>query len=282
MNASTLFNLCAHRLQGYRSSRGSMMMMILHQVRHGRQDNHATNHVRCAATSRSKQSRRHIEATRPNIARPYTSQSCASMLSPASKLQHMRNAARHNTTRVTLVCWPRLPPPAWLARGSGTGAPGGCRARTSGICGCSSQRAVTADKDADMFVAGAGAPSQPPHRRAQALAPHISQRLWLRVWPPAALIRVRRSVDGTKWCACDVLPAYSWKRAWPERWRRYSCQCAAACSASTAMKSGRSPGQSPCAQTVGSGVRCIRDEWCIVRDASITGRAVRQGGSRKS
>jgi hypothetical protein len=39
-----------------------MMMMILHQVRHGRQDNHATNHVRCAATSRSKQSRWHIEA----------------------------------------------------------------------------------------------------------------------------------------------------------------------------------------------------------------------------
>jgi hypothetical protein len=48
--------------------------MILHQVRHGRQDNHATNHVRCAETSRSKQSRRHIEATRLNIARPYTSQ----------------------------------------------------------------------------------------------------------------------------------------------------------------------------------------------------------------
>jgi hypothetical protein len=46
-----------------------MMMMILHQVRHGRQDNHATNHVRCAETSRSKQSRRHIEATRPNTMR---------------------------------------------------------------------------------------------------------------------------------------------------------------------------------------------------------------------
>jgi hypothetical protein len=38
------------------------MMMILHQVRHGKQDNHATNHVRCAETSRAKQSRRHIEA----------------------------------------------------------------------------------------------------------------------------------------------------------------------------------------------------------------------------
>jgi hypothetical protein len=48
----------------------NVVMMILHQVRHGRQDNHATNHVRCAETSRSKQSRRHIEATRPNIARP--------------------------------------------------------------------------------------------------------------------------------------------------------------------------------------------------------------------
>jgi hypothetical protein len=64
------------------------MMMILHQIRHGRQDNHATNHVRCAETSRAKQSRRHIEATwsniRPNpiarpyggIARPYTCRSC--------------------------------------------------------------------------------------------------------------------------------------------------------------------------------------------------------------
>jgi hypothetical protein len=39
-----------------------MMMMILHQVQHGRQDNHATNHVRCAETSRAKQSRKHIEA----------------------------------------------------------------------------------------------------------------------------------------------------------------------------------------------------------------------------
>jgi hypothetical protein len=53
-------------------------MMILHQVRHGRQDDHATNHVRCAETSRAKQSKRHIEATRPNIARPYTSQSYGS------------------------------------------------------------------------------------------------------------------------------------------------------------------------------------------------------------
>jgi hypothetical protein len=37
-----------------------MMRMILHyhqehQVRHGRQDNHATNHVRCAETSKAKQ-----------------------------------------------------------------------------------------------------------------------------------------------------------------------------------------------------------------------------------
>jgi hypothetical protein len=48
-----------------------MMMMILHQVRHGRQDNHATNHIKCAETSRAKQSRRHIEAIRPNTARPY-------------------------------------------------------------------------------------------------------------------------------------------------------------------------------------------------------------------
>jgi hypothetical protein len=27
-----------------------MMMMILHHMRHGRQDNHATNHVRCTKT----------------------------------------------------------------------------------------------------------------------------------------------------------------------------------------------------------------------------------------
>jgi hypothetical protein len=43
---------------------GGLVMMKLHQVRHGRQDNHATNHVRCAETSRAKQSRRHIETTR--------------------------------------------------------------------------------------------------------------------------------------------------------------------------------------------------------------------------
>jgi hypothetical protein len=29
-----------------------MMMMILHQMRHGRQDNHATNHVRCTKRAR--------------------------------------------------------------------------------------------------------------------------------------------------------------------------------------------------------------------------------------
>jgi hypothetical protein len=38
------------------------MMMILHQVRRRRQDAYATNHVRCAETSRAKQSRKHIEA----------------------------------------------------------------------------------------------------------------------------------------------------------------------------------------------------------------------------
>jgi hypothetical protein len=35
---------------------------ILHQMRHGRQDNHATNHVRCTKTRKAGQSRRHIEA----------------------------------------------------------------------------------------------------------------------------------------------------------------------------------------------------------------------------
>jgi hypothetical protein len=31
-----------------------MCQLILHQVRHGRQENHATNHVRCAEASRAK------------------------------------------------------------------------------------------------------------------------------------------------------------------------------------------------------------------------------------
>jgi hypothetical protein len=39
-----------------------MMMMILHQMRHGRQDNHATNHVRCTKMRKAGKSRRHIEA----------------------------------------------------------------------------------------------------------------------------------------------------------------------------------------------------------------------------
>jgi hypothetical protein len=34
-----------------------MMMMILHQMRHGRQANHATNHVRCTKTRKAGQSR---------------------------------------------------------------------------------------------------------------------------------------------------------------------------------------------------------------------------------
>jgi hypothetical protein len=40
----------------------NMMMMILHQMRHGRQDNHATNHIRCTKARKAGQSRRHIEA----------------------------------------------------------------------------------------------------------------------------------------------------------------------------------------------------------------------------
>jgi hypothetical protein len=38
------------------------IMMILHQMQHGRQDNHATNHVRCTKTRKAGQSRRQIEA----------------------------------------------------------------------------------------------------------------------------------------------------------------------------------------------------------------------------
>jgi hypothetical protein len=34
-----------------------MMMMISHQMRHGRHDNHATNHVRCTKTSKAGQKR---------------------------------------------------------------------------------------------------------------------------------------------------------------------------------------------------------------------------------
>jgi hypothetical protein len=33
-----------------------MMMMMLHQLRHGRQDNHTTNHARCALRRKAKQS----------------------------------------------------------------------------------------------------------------------------------------------------------------------------------------------------------------------------------
>ncbi len=39
-----------------------MMMMKLHQMRHGRQDNHATNQVRCTKTRNTGQSRKHSEA----------------------------------------------------------------------------------------------------------------------------------------------------------------------------------------------------------------------------
>jgi hypothetical protein len=44
------------------------MMMILHQMRHGRQDNHVTNHVRCTKTRKAGQSRRHIEAKQSKTA----------------------------------------------------------------------------------------------------------------------------------------------------------------------------------------------------------------------
>jgi hypothetical protein len=37
-------------------------MMIIHQMRHRMQDNHAAYHVRCAKTSKAGQSRRHMEA----------------------------------------------------------------------------------------------------------------------------------------------------------------------------------------------------------------------------
>jgi hypothetical protein len=37
------------------------MTMILHQMRHGRQDNHATNHARRAETSKARHSRGHGE-----------------------------------------------------------------------------------------------------------------------------------------------------------------------------------------------------------------------------
>jgi hypothetical protein len=36
-----------------------MMMMIVHQLRHERQDNHATNHARCAKSSEAGLSGRH-------------------------------------------------------------------------------------------------------------------------------------------------------------------------------------------------------------------------------
>jgi hypothetical protein len=39
---------CANSMKKFSLGGGSFLMMLLHQVRHGRQDNHATNHVRCA------------------------------------------------------------------------------------------------------------------------------------------------------------------------------------------------------------------------------------------
>jgi hypothetical protein len=42
-------------------TRFALIMMILHQRRHGRQDNHATNHVRCTKPRQAGQIRRHIE-----------------------------------------------------------------------------------------------------------------------------------------------------------------------------------------------------------------------------
>jgi hypothetical protein len=39
-----------------------LKMMMLHQIRHGRQDKHATNHARCTKPRKAGQSGRHIEA----------------------------------------------------------------------------------------------------------------------------------------------------------------------------------------------------------------------------
>jgi hypothetical protein len=52
----------AHQIMPAMNANHAMMMMISHQMRHGRQDNHATNHVRCTKTHKAGQSRRHIEA----------------------------------------------------------------------------------------------------------------------------------------------------------------------------------------------------------------------------
>jgi hypothetical protein len=66
------------------------MMMILHQMRHGRQDNHATNHVRC--TKRARQGKAE-GISRPNKVKPYTSETCRVQRLPSKAVEkHPVNA----------------------------------------------------------------------------------------------------------------------------------------------------------------------------------------------
>jgi hypothetical protein len=73
-----------------------IVMMILHQMRHGRQDNHATNHVRC--TKRARQGKTG-GISRPSKAKTYTSQTCGVQRLPSKALEkHPVNAHGGSTT----------------------------------------------------------------------------------------------------------------------------------------------------------------------------------------
>jgi hypothetical protein len=72
------------------------MMMILHQMRHKRQDNHATNHVRCTKTRKAGQSRRHIESKQSET---ITSETCGVQRLPSKAVEkHPVNAYGGNAT----------------------------------------------------------------------------------------------------------------------------------------------------------------------------------------
>jgi hypothetical protein len=65
-----------------------MMMMILHHIRHGRQDNHATNHVQKRARQGKAEG-----ISRPNKAKPYTSETCGVQRLPSKAVEkHHVNA----------------------------------------------------------------------------------------------------------------------------------------------------------------------------------------------
>jgi hypothetical protein len=68
-----------------------MLMMILHQMRHGWQDNHATNHVRCKKRAQVKANQKACRGI--NKAKPYTSETCGVQRLPSKAVEkHPVNA----------------------------------------------------------------------------------------------------------------------------------------------------------------------------------------------